>query len=258
LMRESIDEHNAIRASVGAPPLGDVTDLYGRAPVFLYYPAEPFEYPRSDWPTNYCLVGPGLWEPPSDPPPWVEAIERPLVLVSCSSEYQNDRRLVQTTLRALADEEVFVVATLAGNDPTGLEVPDNARVERYLAHAPLLERACCVVCHGGMGIAQKALAKCVPVCVVPFGRDQLEVAGHVKAAGAGTVLQPLLLTPSRLRKAVREATSRRRQAQDLAAALARAGGPTAAADHLESLIRDRPQPPVASTEPLPEHSTVRA
>ena len=246
-MRESLDEHNAMRASVGAPALADVTDLYGRAPVFLYYTAEPFEYPRSDWPANYCLVGPGLWEPQDEPPAWLEAIDRPLVLVSCSSEYQNDRRLVETTLRALAEEDVFVVATLAGHDLTGIHVPRNARVERYLSHAPLLDRASCVVCHGGMGITQKALANGVPVCVVPFGRDQLEVAGHVKAAGVGTVVHPFLLNPSRLRKAVRQATSGRRHAQELAAALTRAGGPTAAATHLESLVRD-PTPTAPSRQ----------
>jgi hypothetical protein len=37
-----------------------------------------------------------------------------------------------------------------------------------------------------MGITQKALAAGVPVCVIPFGRDQLEVARHVEIAGAGT------------------------------------------------------------------------
>src|SRR6185437_965317 len=111
------------------------------------------------------------WEPQGEPPAWLGAIDRPLVLISCSSEYQNDRRLVETTLRALAGEDVFVVATLAGHDPAGIQVPGNALVERYLPHAPLLERASCVVCHGGMGITQKALANGVPVCVVPFGRD---------------------------------------------------------------------------------------
>ena len=42
--------------------------------------------------------------------------------------------------------------------------------------SPILEIAACVVCHGGMGITQKALAAGVPVCAVPFGRDQPEVA----------------------------------------------------------------------------------
>lgn len=92
------------------------------------------------------------------------------------------------------------------------------------------------------------------MCVVPFGRDLLEVAGHVKAAGAGTVVQPFLLNPSRLRKSVREATSRRHHAQELAAALARAGGATAAATHLESLIRDTR---FASADSWPEQSPLR-
>jgi MGT family glycosyltransferase len=258
LMRESIDDANSMRATLGASPLRDHTELYRRAPLFLYYTAEPFEYRRSDWPANYRLVGPGLWEPPSEPPSWLEEVDRPLVVVTCSSEYQNDRRLVQTTLRALADDDVFVVATLAGNDHIGLDVPRNARVERYLPHGVLLKRASCVVCHGGMGITQKALANGVPVCVVPFGRDQLEVAGHVKAAGAGEVLQPFRLNPSRLRKAVHAATRRRDQAQALATDLARAGGPTAAADHLESLLRAFPQPLPAAAQTLPEQSPLRA
>lgn len=74
-----------------------------------------------------------------------------------------------------------------------------------LAHGPLLAQAACVVCHGGMGITQKALAAGVPVCVVPFGRDQLEVARHVEVAGAGTRVPSKRLTAERLRRAVREA-----------------------------------------------------
>jgi MGT family glycosyltransferase len=236
LMREGIDAHNALRAGVGAPPLRDQTDIYARAPVFVYYTAEPFEYARRDWPSSYRLVGPGLFEPPAELPDWVSEIDRPLVMVSCSSEYQGDRRLIETALSALRDEDVFVVATAAGNDSAEITAPANARVERYLPHAPLLRRATCVVCHGGMGITQKALAAGVPVCVVPFGRDQLEVAGHVKAAGVGTALQPLLLSPRRLRKAVRAAIQQREQAQRMAAAIAGAGGAPAAADAFESLV----------------------
>jgi UDP:flavonoid glycosyltransferase YjiC (YdhE family) len=191
-MREGIAAHNALRAGVGAPPLGDQTQLYDRAPVFLYYTAEPFEYPRRDWPASYRLVGPGVWEPPGKSPAWLDAIEQPLVMVSCSSEHQSDRRLIEATLDALSDEDVFVVATAAGNDGAGFATPSNARVERYLPHAPLLRRAACVVCHGGS---------------------------------------------RRLRKAIRAATERREQAQDMAAALALSGGAPAAADAIESLLR---------------------
>jgi len=97
-----------------------------------------------------------------------------------------------------------------------------------------------VVCHGGMGITQKALAAAVPVCVVPFGRDQLEVARRVDTARAGARLPAPRLSPERLRQAVREAMSRRDGAQRLADAFARAGGPAAAADALERATARQP------------------
>ena len=227
---------NQLRASVGVPPLRDATDYFARtAPLVLYYSAEPFEYPRSDWPPTFRLVGPGAWDPPGKSLSWLAAIDRPLVLVTCSSDFQNDGRLVETALAGLVDEDVFVVATTAGVEPGGFAAPPNARVERYLPHGPILEKARCVVCHAGMGIAQKALAAGVPVCAVPFGRDQFEVARRVVVADAGVMLPKGKLTPSRLRAVVREAMTKKGGAARVAAGFAAAGGPTAAADALEEL-----------------------
>jgi UDP:flavonoid glycosyltransferase YjiC (YdhE family) len=90
-----------------------------------------------------------------------------------------------------------------------------------------------------MGITQKALARGVPVCIVPFGRDQLETARHVEVAGAGTRLPAQRLNPERLRRAVRQAISRRPGAERMAAAFAAAGGARAAADAFEALLRDQ-------------------
>jgi UDP:flavonoid glycosyltransferase YjiC (YdhE family) len=151
----------------------------------LYMTAEPFEYPRSDWPPSVRMVGPGVWNPLAKPPDWLEEISRPLVLVTCSTEFQNDGKLVRAALEGLAREDVEVVVTTAGVDPSSFTPPPNARAERFVPHRPVLERAACVVCHGGMGITQKALASGVPVCVVPFGRDQFDVVRHVEVAGAG-------------------------------------------------------------------------
>ncbi len=87
-----------------------------------------------------------------------------------------------------------------------------------------------------MGITQKALAAGVPVCVVPFGRDQLEVARHVEVANAGTRLLPKDLTPSRLREAIARVRERRAGAERVADAFRAAGGPAAAAAALEALL----------------------
>jgi MGT family glycosyltransferase len=201
--------------------------------------AEPFEYPRSDWPASVRLIGPCAWDPPADAPEWLDDLKRPLVLVTTSSEFQDDGRLVRTALDALAGEELEVVATLPAATIGAMEVPANARVLPFVPHSPLLERAACAITHGGMGATQKALALGVPVCAVPFGRDQLEVARRVEVSGAGTRLPASKLSPQRLRAKVLEAISRKAGAERIAAAFADAGGATAAVDAFEQELLSR-------------------
>ena len=233
---------NRIRDRLGLAPVGGADDIFGRAPLLLYLTAEPFEYPRSDWPENVVLVGPCAWEPPTDPPAWLDDIDRPIVLVTTSSEFQDDTRLVRVALEALAEEPVAVLATLPASDPARVRTPANARVERFIPHRPVLDRAACAVTHGGMGATQKALAHGVPVCAVPFGRDQLEVARRVEVAGAGTRLPAKRLRADRLRAKVGEAMRLRDGAERVQEAFAAAGGPSAAADAFEHRLLHRELP----------------
>lgn len=229
---------NQLRAVAGVAPLAHVADFASRPPCVVSYTAEPFEYARA-WPSRVRMVGPGIWEPAAPSPSTSPVDERPLVLVTCSTEYQNDGALIATALAALADEPVRVIATTASIDPSTFVAPANARVERFVPHGPLLAEAACVVCHGGMGITQKALAAGVPLCVVPFGRDQLEVARHVEVAGAGTRLPRGKLSADRLRRAIRAAMACAPGAQRVAEGFRRAGGAGAAADVIEGLARPR-------------------
>jgi MGT family glycosyltransferase len=241
-------ELDAARAELGAPPAGRIERAMLRAPLMLYMTAEPFEYPRSDWPPSVRMVGPGVWDPPAKSPDWLEESSRPLVLVACSTEYQNDGKLVRAALEGLAGEEVEVMVTTAGVDPSSFTPPPNARIERFMPHRAVLERTACVVCHGGMGITQKALAAGLPVCVVPFGRDQFEVARRVEVADAGTRLPASRLRPDRLRVAVREALTKKAGAERIASAFAAAGGPRAAVDALEELLGEGTAGPTERAE----------
>jgi MGT family glycosyltransferase len=232
---------NAVRSTVGVRPFAEIADMFTVAPLLLYLTAEPFEYPRSDWPSSVRMVGPCCWDPPADPPSWLAEVQRPLVLVSTSSEFQDDGRLVSTTLEALAEEDVQVVATVPAVEPPRTAVPSNARVESFVSHTAILARAACAVTHGGAGATQKALAAGVPVCAVPFGRDQLEVARRVEVAQAGTRLPAQRLTPDRLRTKIREAMTKAAGARRVADGFAAAGGPAAAATAFEThagLTRD--------------------
>ena len=226
--------------------------MFTAAPLLLYMTAEPFEYPRSDWPASVRMVGPCCWDPPADPPSWLDGIEAPIVLVSTSSEFQDDGRLVTTALEALADEDVHVIATLPAAEIEHAEVPANAHVEQFIAHTPILARAACAVTHGGAGVTQKALASGVPVCVVPFGRDQLEVARRVEIADAGTRLPARRLTPDRLKAKIQEAMTKRDGAKRVADGFAGTGGPAAAANAIEQLLHG---PDDGSREPRPSSGT---
>jgi MGT family glycosyltransferase len=239
LERMMASHMNPVRREIGLPPVRTLNDVYLAASVVLAFTAEPFEYPRSDWPAKVRLVGPGLWEPPADPPAWLDDVTRQLVLVTCSTLFQNDRRIVEVACEAFAGEPLEAVVTTADVDPSGLEAPSNVRIERFVPHTPVIERAACVVCHAGMGITQKALAHGVPVVAIPFGRDQPEVSRRVEVAGAGVGLPLRKLTPARLREAVRHAIELRPGAERIAHAFAAAGGAQAAAGALEELAARR-------------------
>jgi MGT family glycosyltransferase len=239
VLASGVAHRNGLRAQLGLPPVDRYEDQWRRAPRFLALTAEPYEFPRRDWPASVRLVGPCPWDPPAAPPDWLESETRRIVLVSASTAYQHDERLIAAALEALASEPVAVVATTAANDPSAFTAPANARVEAFLPHGPIIERAACVVCHGGQGTTQKALAAGVPVCVVPFCRDQFDVARRVEVADAGVKLHHKRLTPERLRGAVRAATAKRPGAESVARGFAAAGGPAAAADALEELLPTR-------------------
>jgi MGT family glycosyltransferase len=225
---------NEVRAGLGLAPLAHAEDLYRRPPLILYGTAEPFEYPRPDWPESILSVGPLAWDPPGELPAELAGVTDPLVLVTTSTEFQDDSRLAATAIEALAGEPLHLVATVP-SARAGASLPraENATVLGFAPHAPILARAVCAVTHGGMGATQKALAHGVPVCVVPFGRDQVEVARRAEVCGAGTRLSARRLSPERLRGKVREAIGRREGAARVAAAFAAAGGSARAAEIFE-------------------------
>jgi len=245
-LREPVKRLQVVREQLGAPPLDGYADLFLRADVLLYRTAEPFEYARRPWPRGVHAIGPGLWAPAGEAPEWLADLPRPRVLVSVSTELQEDGAIVETALRALADEPGSVVVTTAALDPARFQPPhDRARVVRFLPHASVIPEMDLVVTHGGMGTTQRALAAGVPVCVVPWGRDQSESGRRAEAAGAGPMVPRARLTAGRLRTAMREARARREGAQRVAEAFRDAGGASRAVELLEGLL-DRQRTPAAA------------
>ncbi len=228
---------DALRADLGVPPIGSYEGLFLRADALLYRTAVPFDYPRSDWPVSVHAIGPGLWAPPGEAPAWLTDLPHPRVLVSVSTEFQDDGAIVDAALAGLADEPGSVIVTTSALDPERFTAPhDRVRITRTLPHAAVIPEVDVVVTHGGMGTTQRALAAGVPVCVVPWGRDQSESARRAEVSGAGTMLPKAKLTPERLRAAVREASGRKPGAERIARAFHEAGGAERGVQVLEGLL----------------------
>ena len=233
-------EINAMREGLGLAPIDLITDHMQRSDELLVLAGDPLEYPRSDLPAGVRFVGAQLWDPPAETPDWLLEPGDPWVLVTCSTDYQGDERLAAAAIEALRDEPVRVVVTLADAAQGAANLPSapNARIERFVPHGPILERASVVIAHGGMGIVQKTMAADVPLVVVPFGRDQPEVARRVERAGAGVILPLRRLHAGTLNDAFRAALL----LPDTASAAARlraSGGASRFADAVEGLVPAR-------------------
>lgn len=215
----------ALRRELGAAPFSGFAELFTRPPVLFHRTAEPFEYPRADWPANVCHLGPGLWAPSAEAPPQLAELPGPRTLVSVSTEHQDDGPIVRAAIEGLGDTPGSLVVTTAAHDASAFVAPNpRVWVTRFLSHAAVMDRVDLVVTHGGMGTTQRALAAGVPLVVVPWGRDQLETARRVEHCGAGVMLARGRLSAASLREAAERARGMREGARRVAAAFAAAGG----------------------------------
>ncbi|MEW1808377.1 glycosyltransferase [Pseudarthrobacter sp. NPDC080039] len=230
---------NRILTANGVPAVTSADGFFRSAPLTLVTTSEPFEYPHPDWAPDIRLIGALPWEPPAQVPAWVQEPGDPFVLVTTSSEYQADEALARAAAQGLGGEPYRVVVTMPAGPADLGPLPPNVRIEQFVPHRPVLARSAVAVTHGGMGATQKALNSGVPCVVVPFGRDQLEVAARVKHANAGVRLPKNKLTPERLSNAVRRAARMTDGAHRVAAGYRAAGGAPAGATALEALITQK-------------------
>ena len=199
------------------------------------------EYPR-DWPARTHVVGPLLWEPPSDPVAIPDG-DGPLVLIAPSTSQDPEHRLLAAALAGLAGMPLRVLASTnrRGHDAP-LEVPANATLVDWLSYARTMAHCDVVVCHGGHGTVARALASGCTVVVVPAAGDMNETAARVDWAGVGVRLPRRMVGARGLALAVGRALARpalRRRAAGLRGWAAEHDGAARAAELVEALADGR-------------------
>lgn len=186
------------------------------SPQLYLQPTVPgFEYPRGDLPPQVHFIGP-LWlreaPRPDALPGWWADVEaarragRSIVLVTQGTLATDARELIVPALRALAGEDLLVVATaatVAVAAALGGTPPANARLAPFVPYAALMPRLSAVVSNGGYGGVQQALAHGLPLVVAGGSEEKPEIAARVAWSGAGLDLRSGRPAPHRLREAVR-------------------------------------------------------
>jgi MGT family glycosyltransferase len=212
---------NAARAELGLTPASDALGGLSEVDRILVLTSDAFDFPELPRQPKVRVVGPRLDDPAWVDEPALPAGEQPLVLVGLSSSHQGQDDVIRRAATALGELPVRgLVTTGPAVDP--FPSAANVAVVRSAPHAAVLPHAAAVITHGGHGTVIKALAAGVPLVVLPMGRDQLDVAARVTAAGAGVRVKPKA-SPARIAAAVREVLdqpSYRRNAERLAAAIA--------------------------------------
>lgn len=183
-------EFNRVRRSVGLEPLTNPLEQYGRADRCLYLTSEAFDFPATSDAPNATYVGPVLDDPDWAGGGWESPFHRddarPLVLLSLSSTFQNQRALLQTAIDGLGQLDVRALVTLGpAMAAETFRSADNVRLVPSAPHAAVLPHARAFVTHCGHGSIMRALAAGVPVVALPMGRDQDANATRLVVRGAG-------------------------------------------------------------------------
>lgn len=192
------------------------------AAAYLQGCAPELEYPRADPPANLEFVGPVLPEPDPDaelPSWWPEllaarATGRRVVVVTQGTVAVDPDDLIRPTIRALAGEDIVLVATAARVEPASVVPTDlggidggpvraTVRVARYVPFDHLLPLADLLVTNGGYGGVQQALAHGVPLVTSGVSEDKRETGARVGWSGPGVALQRRRPSPERVLRAVR-------------------------------------------------------
>ncbi len=231
---------NDVRAEHGLTPLKDWNDqLLGVRAIYVMTAPELDFSSKAQLPANVHYVGPAFepfekeWESL-----WPSENADPLVLMSFSTSYMNQRALAQRVLDAVAGLRVRALLTAGpALDPSQLRIPDNARSVAYVSHRTVLPHAALVITHAGWQTVNAALADGVPLVCIPDGRDQPDNAARVVVAHAGVRVSKKS-SPSKLRSVIASALEDRsikQGARAMADALARSDGASVMADALEHL-----------------------
>ncbi len=253
------DFANGVRREHGLGPLpSSYFELVGRMPLHLVASSPEYDYERRDLPSSVHYAGSCVYDPPavSTAKPWGEKLSsaQPVVYVSEGTCQVRRPLLLRAAAEGLGGLPLQVIMTTGRQrSPGSLDLgplADNISVESWVVQSELLPKCRVVVTNGGSGTVRAALARGIPLVVVPMEWDQLENAQRVVEAGAGLRIPPRRCSAKRLRAAVDRVLTEpsfAENARRIAASFSRYDESHEAVRLLESVCARRPAAPTFSS-----------
>ena len=174
-----------------------------------------FEFPRSDMPAGFRIVGVAPPVVPAAPPPfpwWDDVVRarqqgRKVVVVAQGTVETEPTELILPTMRLLASApDVLTVAILGvrGASLSTTALFHNSRVADYLSYDAILPYASLWVHNGGYGATMHGIAHGVPMVLAGDTQDKPENGKRVAYCGVGVDLATARPTDAALEAAIRE------------------------------------------------------
>ncbi len=124
--------------------------------------------------------------PGQDSGPGSERARDPLVVISFSSTFQNQKEVIQRSVEALQGWPVRGLVTLGtAMESESFDIPENVTVTASAPHDLVFPHADLVITHAGHGTIMRAFRHGLPLVCLPMGRDQNDNAAKVNYHGCG-------------------------------------------------------------------------
>lgn len=231
---------NRFRREHGLPPRRNIWDIW-RGDLNLI--ADIPEYgPTADLPASFHYIGPILWEPETEPPPWLEKLDPDRFTIYFTMGSTGYARFFEQALETFGDTDYQCVMTTAGLAELR-DVPDNFFVTDYAPGSQIMEHSDAVVCHGGNGTIYQAMTHGVPIIGIPTMHDQEFNLDRVEDLGLGLHLSELRFRPAHLADAVAEIARNPRFkscAAEYREILSHYDGPRTGAELIDAYLRENP------------------
>jgi len=170
-----------------------------------------------------------------------KAADKPIVLISLGTIFNNQPSFFNTCIKAFADTEWHVVLTIGRNTSSEAlgQIPANVEIHHIVPQLKVLQSASLFITHAGMGSTMEAVHFGVPMIAIPQITEQRRNALRIQSLGLGKYLPRESLTATKLFSDARELISNPIYKQNILRLQEEnksAGGAKAAADVFDRIL----------------------